>query len=85
MPDERYGKCNVCRYCVHDGDDWACMLENRITKPKSSCPRYRPGSCSNCSYCRESFGECFCTLEKREVEDYEVCPRYDPCGRGSLQ
>ena len=85
MPDERYGKCNVCRYCVHDGDDWACMLENKVTKPRSSCPRYRPGSCSNCSRCQISFGECFCTLEKRQVEDFEVCPRYDPCGRGSLQ
>ena len=85
MPDEKYGKCNVCRYCVHDEEDWACMIENKVTKPRNSCPKYRPGSCSNCSFANVSFDVYTCTKHKRQVEDFEVCPDYDPCGRGSLQ
>jgi len=85
MPDDRYGKCNVCRYCVHDDDDWACILENKITKPRGSCAKYRPGSCGNCSFVKIDFGECTCTLDNRPVEDFEVCPKYDPCGTSALQ
>ena len=85
MPDERYGKCNVCRYCVHDEDDWACMLDNKLVKPAGSCQKYRPGCCDNCRYVSVSFGEYTCNLDKRSVESFEVCPKFDPSGRCALQ
>ncbi len=84
MTDERYGKCDVCRYCVHSDDDWACMVNNRLVKPKDSCPRYRPGFCENCSHAEISFGEGKCKLTGEGIFLLVVCDRYDPCGRNSL-
>ncbi|AGI47642.1 hypothetical protein TALC_00645 [Thermoplasmatales archaeon BRNA1] len=85
MPDERYGKCDVCRYCVHDGDDWACMINNKVTSAKGSCERYRPGTCENCSHAEIVFGVVKCGLTGEETDELNVCSDYDPCGRNSLQ
>lgn len=84
MSDERYGKCDVCRFCVHDGDDWACMVNNIVVNQKHSCARYRPGFCENCSHAEISFGEAVCKLTKRPTDILSVCEHYDPCGRNSL-
>ena len=79
MTDERYGKCDVCRYCSHSGDDWICTAENRPVKPKDECARYRPGCCENCS--RADVGKEVCTLTGERIFLLGVCDRYDPCGR----
>ena len=84
MSDRRYGKCNVCRFCVHDGDDWACMVKNIVVNSEGSCERYRPGSCENCSHVSISFGKAKCTLTGRETDILSVCDDYDPCGKNAL-
>lgn len=84
MTNERYGKCDMCRYCVHDGDDWACMQKNQIVKAKDSCAGYRPGFCENCSYAEIQFGEGKCKLTGEGIYILGVCDDYDPCGRHSM-
>ncbi len=79
MTDERYGKCDVCRFCSHSGDDWICTAEDRPVKPKDTCARYRPGCCENCSYADVS-GE-VCRRTGEGIFLLSVCEDYDPCGR----
>ena len=84
MTDERYGKCDVCRYCVHADEDWACMINNKVVSAKQSCPRYRPGCCENCSHATIEFGNAVCGITKQPTDILNVCDKYDPCGRLSL-
>lgn len=84
MTDERYGKCDVCRYCVHSDEDWACMINNKVVSAKQSCPRYRPGCCENCSHATIEFGNAVCGITKQPTDILNVCDKYDPCGRLSL-
>lgn len=84
MPDERYGKCDVCRFCVHSDDDWVCALQRKVVHRKSSCGRYRPGSCENCSHADVKFGEAHCRRFDKDVDTLDVCPDYDPCARYSV-
>ena len=81
MPDERYGICSSCRYCIHDEDDWACVLKSQVVKPGSKCQRYRPGSCENCSRGNLRFGEVTCSVDGSVHMAIDVCPEYDPCAR----
>lgn len=84
MTDERYGKCDVCRFCLHSEDDWACVMHKKVVNRKSSCNRYRPGSCENCSHADVKFGEAYCNKHKREVDVLDVCSDYDPCARNVM-
>lgn len=84
MTDERYGKCKVCRFCVHSEDDWACMLKSQLVHPEGTCPRYRPGCCENCTFAEIEFSEARCTLTGAATDILSVCDRYDPCGRHSF-
>ena len=84
MSDERYGKCDVCRFCVNSDDDWACMVNNKVVHAKGSCPRYRPGCCENCSHAEISFGKAVCKLTGEETDILSVCNHFDPCGRNAL-
>ena len=81
MTDERYGKCDVCRFCNHEGDVWTCTAEDRPVKPKDTCARYRPGCCENCSFADISKEVCGRTGEG--IFLLGVCEDYDPCGRKS--
>ncbi len=79
MTDERYGKCDVCRYCCHSGDQWLCTAEDRPVSPKDECARYRPGCCENCTHA--DVEKELCTLTGDGIFLLSVCERYDPCGR----
>jgi len=84
MAKKDYGKCRLCKFCVHSDDDWACMLLNKVTSPQRSCPRFRPGCCENCTHAEIVFGEATCALTKKKVDVLDVCNDFDPCGRRSL-
>lgn len=81
MTNERYGKCDVCRYCSHSGDDWMCTAEGHKVEPKDSCGRYRPGFCENCSHVCMEGDDATCRLTGEEVFVLGVCDNYDPCAR----
>lgn len=85
MTDENYGKCDVCRYCNHSGDDWSCTLHSKPTDPKGSCGAYRPGCCENCSRCEIVNGDGICRKTGEEVFILGVCDDYDPCARRTGQ
>ena len=81
MTDENYGKCDVCRYCSHKGENWECGLHGKSVAPKDSCGAYRPGCCENCSHCTVTDGNGTCTRTGEEVFVLGVCDFYDPSGR----
>ncbi|MDD3232910.1 MAG: hypothetical protein PHT00_01910 [Candidatus Methanomethylophilus sp.] len=84
MTDARYGKCRVCRFCVHSENDWACMIKSKLVHPGDSCERFRPGSCENCSRVKLDFDRATCTVTGAETDILSVCDHYDPDGRHSF-
>ncbi|MCL1979065.1 MAG: hypothetical protein FWG60_02775 [Methanomassiliicoccaceae archaeon] len=84
MTNENYQKCRTCRFCIHSGDDWVCLLKGLPTLFNNTCERYRPGSCENCSRLRMSDGDAFCSITGEETYILSVCSDYDPSGRRSV-
>ncbi|MCQ2069738.1 MAG: hypothetical protein MJZ68_01220 [archaeon] len=84
MTNERYGKCDMCRFCVHSEEDWACMVNNIVVKAKGSCPRWRPGCCENCTHVEIKFGNAVCKLHNEATDILSVCDDYDPSGFNSM-
>ncbi|MCL1811203.1 MAG: hypothetical protein FWG41_03165 [Methanomassiliicoccaceae archaeon] len=84
MTNENYQKCRTCRFCIHSGEDWVCLLKSIPTHGGGTCERYRPGSCENCSRLIMADGNAQCGATGEETHILSVCSDYDPSGKRSV-